>query len=61
MILLTLAVSLPALRPPKCGDGTADPKCVGAGCRNGYADGDLSTLGDRARARRRLNFLSRSL
>jgi len=28
MILLTLAVSLPALRPPKCGDGTADPKCT---------------------------------
>jgi len=28
MILLTLAVSLPALRPPKCGDGTADPNCT---------------------------------
>ncbi|ONM05976.1 protein NRT1/ PTR FAMILY 5.2 isoform X2 [Zea mays] len=28
MILLTLAVSLPALRPPKCGAGTADPDCV---------------------------------
>ncbi|XP_066384313.1 protein NRT1/ PTR FAMILY 5.2-like [Miscanthus floridulus] len=28
MILLTLAVSLPALRPPKCGAGTADPNCV---------------------------------
>ncbi|EER94099.1 protein NRT1/ PTR FAMILY 5.2 isoform X2 [Sorghum bicolor] len=28
MILLTLAVSLPALRPPKCGPNTADPNCV---------------------------------
>ncbi|XP_062204951.1 protein NRT1/ PTR FAMILY 5.2-like isoform X2 [Phragmites australis] len=27
MILLTLAVSLPALRPPECGAGTADPNC----------------------------------
>jgi dipeptide/tripeptide permease len=28
MILLTLAVSLPALRPPKCGAGTTDPTCT---------------------------------
>ncbi|OEL19260.1 Protein NRT1/ PTR FAMILY 5.2 [Dichanthelium oligosanthes] len=28
MVLLTLAVSLPALRPPKCGDGTPDPNCT---------------------------------
>ncbi|CAL4925367.1 unnamed protein product [Urochloa decumbens] len=28
MILLTLSVSLPALRPPKCGKNTADPNCT---------------------------------
>ncbi|KAL6883238.1 hypothetical protein ACP4OV_010652 [Aristida adscensionis] len=28
MILLVLAVSLPALRPPECGPGTADPGCA---------------------------------
>ncbi|GJM84774.1 hypothetical protein PR202_ga00478 [Eleusine coracana subsp. coracana] len=27
MSLLTLAVSVPALRPPKCGAGTSDPDC----------------------------------
>jgi hypothetical protein len=32
--------------------------CVGAGCRNDNADGDLSTFVDRACARRRLNSLS---
>ncbi|KAJ1295246.1 hypothetical protein BS78_01G208900 [Paspalum vaginatum] len=28
MILLTLSVSLPSLRPPACGAGTADPSCT---------------------------------
>ncbi|TVU30407.1 hypothetical protein EJB05_22028 [Eragrostis curvula] len=28
MSLLTLSVSLPALRPPKCGAGTSDPDCL---------------------------------
>ncbi|WVZ59231.1 hypothetical protein U9M48_009413 [Paspalum notatum var. saurae] len=28
MILLTLSVSLPSLRPPECGAGTADPSCT---------------------------------
>ncbi|AQK65155.1 Protein NRT1/ PTR FAMILY 5.2 [Zea mays] len=28
MILVTLSVSLPALRPTKCGAGTADPSCL---------------------------------
>ncbi|CAN6310833.1 unnamed protein product [Urochloa humidicola] len=28
MILLTLSVSLKALRPPECGPGTADPNCT---------------------------------
>jgi dipeptide/tripeptide permease len=28
MSLVTLAVSVPALRPPKCGAGTADPDCL---------------------------------
>ncbi|KAF8672742.1 hypothetical protein HU200_049439 [Digitaria exilis] len=28
MILLTLSVSLPSLRPPECGSGTSDPNCT---------------------------------